>query len=340
MFDARILEIKLPQVQLMNAASNATGAAQTTMNNPLSASIKIPMDVLSGGAKPTGIVATVTGFTPQNLPLISIQWPNTATPQNYILQFASGNLEPGSQITLLPQPSTGTAPANPAGLRPLMALLQPSMLWPAMDETFQTLMQLSPQLAQALTKAIPSPANAAQLGPAAMLFIAAARAGDLQNWLGDKRIEALQKAGRQSLITRLSGELSSLTTQSDAPTADWRSYPLPLLWQSEISKIMLHVHHDRGANQQDEGQGGTRFIFDLQLTRMGDVQLDGLLRDKRLDLIIRTQVPISQSMQQAMRLAYADALNGTDIYGELSFQGDLKNWMQVVKREEMFGANA
>lgn len=342
MLDAKILEIKLPQVQLLSSPSNIIDTAKPSTADTLSASIKLPADVLAGAAKPAGIVATVMGFTPQNLPLINIQWPNTTVPQNYILQFASGNLEPGSQMVLMPQPSPSTAAANTGGLKPLMPLLQSAMLWPAMDDIFQTLIQSSPQMAQALGKVIPSPSNPSQLGAAAMLFIAAAKAGDLQNWLGDKRMEALQKIGKQSLMSRLAGETSSLSSSAnaDGPSTEWRSLPIPMLWQSEVSKVMFHTHHDRGPNEQNEGEGGTRFIFDLALTRMGDVQLDGLLREKRLDLIIRTQVPISQSMQQAMRLAYATALDGTDIYGELSFQGDLKNWMNVVRREEMFGANA
>jgi hypothetical protein len=346
MFDARILDIKLPQVKIMSTPSNTqpgsfiNATSHQNSGNHLSSTIKIPMDVLSGGAKPAGIIATVTGFTPQNLPLISIQWPNSTAPQNYILQFASSNLQTGSQLVLQPQSLTPALGQTTNTLRPVLPLLQASMLWPAMDETFQTLMQTSPQLAQTLGKIIPSPANPSQMGPAAMLFIAAARAGDLQNWLGEKRIDALQKISRQSLMSRLSGELTTLASSADSQTTEWRSYPLPLLWQSEISKVMLHMHHDRGANEQNEGESGTHFIMDLQLTRMGDVQLDGLLKEKRLDLIIRTQVPISQSMQEQMRKAYADALNGTDIYGELAFQGDLKNWMQVVKREEMYQANA
>lgn len=342
MLDAKILEIKLPQVQILSTPSNTIDGAKAAMTDTLSASIKLPVDVLAGAAKPAGIVATVTGFTPQNLPLINIQWPNTTVPQNYILQFASGNLEPGSQLVLLPQPAAGNVPANAAGLKPLMPLLQSAMLWPAVDDIFQTLMQTSPQMAQALGKIIPSPANPSQLGASALLFIAATKAGELQNWMGDKRIDALQKIGKQSLMSRLAGEISSLTSSAsnDGPATEWRSTPIPLLWQNEISKVMFHVHHDRGANEQDESGNSTRFIMDLNLTRMGDVQLDGLLREKRLDLVIRTQVPISKSMQQAMRVAYATALDGSDIYGELSFQGDLKNWMHVVKREEMFGANA
>lgn len=324
--DAKIIEVKPLQVQIVSIdGKQNAGLVKSTggENSPMT--------------RPANIVATVTGFTPQNLPVISMRLPASPLPQNFVLQFTAGNLSTGSQIVLSPAPmGAGTvAGTSLPALRPVQPLLQPSMLWPAIDDIFQSF-QSTTQAAQSLGRLVPSPSNAGNFGPAAVLFIAAAKAGELQNWMGEKRLEALQKLGKGSLMSRLSGETAPLSRSGgDSASAEWRTYPIPLLWQNEISKVTLHMKHEPPEQGKDNQEGSARFIFDLDLTRMGGVQLDGLLRGKRLDLIIRTQLPISTSMQQAMKIAYANALDGTDIYGEISFQGDLKSWMVIGNNKNL-----
>lgn len=200
-----------------------------------------------------------------------------------------------------------------------------------MDDVFQSFYQATPQAAQILARTIPSPANPANLGPSLLLFAAAAKAGDLQGWLGDKKLEMIHKIGKGDLVSRLSSETAVLASGSDASPTDWKSFPVPLLWQNEISRVLFHVRQEPRDKDNPDQEAGTRFVLDLALDRMGDVQLDGIVRGKRLDIILRTQIPVSIPMQEAMKKAYADALDGSDIFGELGFQGDMKQWM-VVKR--------
>lgn len=204
-----------------------------------------------------------------------------------------------------------------------------------MDDLFQIFYQATPAAAQIMGRIVPSPGNPANFGPAILLFIAAIKAGDLQAWMGDKKLEMVQKLGKDSLLSRLSGETSSLAANNDAPGADWKSFPVPILWQNEISKIMFHVRKEPSEKEQQDGDEATRFVMDLALTRMGDVQIDGLVRGKQLDLIVRTQMPISLSMQDAMRVAYAKALDGTDIYGDIGFQAGSIGWESVLKAEKV-----
>lgn len=204
-----------------------------------------------------------------------------------------------------------------------------------MDDLFQAFYQATPQAAQILGRIIPSPANTANFGPALLLFAAAMKSGDLQAWLGDKKSDMLQKLGKAQLASRLSGETSSLAGQTDAPASEWKSLPIPMLWQNEISKVMFHVRKEPSEDGRDpKDSDQTRFVMDLSLSKMGDVQLDGMVRGKQVDLIVRTQMPVSFPMQDAMRTAYAKALDGTDIYGEIGFQSNVKEWAHILKREE------
>lgn len=337
--DVKIIDIKLPNVQL-TPQTGAVILPATPIKADVDTSFIKPQNAAGflGDARPAILTAIVTGFTPQNLPIVTIQWPNGSLSQNFTLQFAAGNLQTGSQITLIPQ-----IPAAGATLPPLPTLrnpLQAATPWPVLDDMYQTLMQVSPQSAQGMVRILPSPSNGSNMGAAALLFIASIRAGDLGNWLGEKRIGALGKAIKGDFLSHLTGDTAAATRATPDTSADWRTYPLPLLWQNEISKVMFHLKHDGGDVEQEDKEGSTRFVMDLSLTRMGDVQLDGMLRDKRLDLIVRTQIPISGSMQLAMKNAYTDALEGTEMHGDLVFQGDMKQWMHVVKRDDHLAFNA
>jgi hypothetical protein len=311
------------------------------------------------------LTITIAQVTPQNQPVLPIPINNSGQVQNFVLQAPPASVPIGTQITLQPQLVTvatplainatvtpSSTPSNlqmlppqittpvaslPPAWRSLLPLMQASSIWPAMDDIFQSFYQATPQAAQILGRTIPSPSNGANLGPSILLFAAALKAGDLQNWLGDKKLDMIQKLGKADLVSRLSRETASLSGNNDAPAAEWKSFPVPMLWQNEISKVLFHVRREPSEDNRENSEGGTRFVLDLSLSRMGDVQLDGMLQNKRLDLIVRTQTPVSLPMQDAMRKAYADALDGTDIYGELGFQGDIKQWM-VIAREDGLSA--
>jgi hypothetical protein len=359
---AKIVSMILPSGQTLTAPPATTATATPA---PIVVSTPSPVATPTLIATPAApithvnsaplLTVTITEVTKQNQPIVPIPMNNAGAVQNFVLQSPPASVPVGTQVTLQPQlisspvtvtadhaamapmpTSTITAPASalPPAWRSLLPLMQPASLWPVMDEMFQTFYQATPQAAQILGRTIPSPANGAHFGPAVMLFAAALKSGELQTWLGEKKLEMIQKLGKDSLLSRLSGETSSLSGGNDAPATEWKSFPIPLLWQNEISKILFHVRKEPSENEQENAEGGTRFVMDLSLTRMGDVQLDGLVRGKRLDLVVRTELPVSSLMQEAMATAYASALDGTDIYGEIGFQSDRTNWENVLQRED------
>lgn len=341
---AKIISLTLPSGQMLTIPTPGVASPATSQTAP------------------SMLTVTIAEVTPQNQPIVPVPMDGKGTVQNFVLQSPPATVPIGTKITLQPQINTAAAiltadatsmplpaPSSavvtqplstlPPAWRAMLPLMQAAPLWPVMDELFQTFYQTTPQAAQVLGRTIPSPSNGANFGPAVMLFAAALKSGDLQAWMGEKKLEMIQKLGKDSILSRLSGETSSLAANNDASATDWKSYPIPLLWQNEISKIMFHVRKEPSENDQEQAQDGTRFVMDLSLTRMGDVQLDGLVRGKRLDLIVRTQLPISALMQEAMATAYSTALDGTDIYGEIGFQSDRSNWETILERQDALAAS-
>ena len=171
--------------------------------------------------------------------------------------------------------------------------------------------------------------------PAALFFLAAVRSGDLGSWLGSKTLDALTRGGKGNALTSLTNDLSAIP-RGEAPVGEWRAVPLPLFYEGEMQKMTLFTRSDTDGRDEEDENKQTRFIFDLNLSRMGPVQLDGLIKGKRLDLLVRTQTPFSEPMRQIMRQSYTQALENTELYGDLNFQGDPKHWVNVLQKRRNF----
>jgi len=285
--------------------------------------------------------------------------------QTFMLQFPSDALLMGSRIDITPQillnasashnaqaSAVNVAQANSLGVIPFANLAFPHP-WPAFQDIQQTLLQSSAQnaaqTAQAFSNVIPSPANSTQFAPAALLFVAAMRGGDMGSWLSDKASEILRSSGKSSLMSRIGAESTTISRAADAPSGEWRGMNIPLMWDGDIQKIALHYKHDstNDDNQKKQsGNKGTRFIFDLNLDAMGKVQLDGFFRPisdsgPRLDIVLRTEERFSASMQAEMRRVYMDAIKPSQIGGELSFQDGIDSWVMIDAQDPAaLGVNA
>lgn len=328
-FDARIAAINPPNVQIVAPEQPSTITAHQ------------PPPILTE-TKAGNITGVITAKTPEQIPIVTFTLPqafgNPPIEQSFALTFPNETIPLGTQIQVSPQTnSPAFQQAFPLTQIPLATFLAPQP-WPVLTEIYQTLTQIAPQAAQAMSATTPNPAaSPAQFGAAALFFVSAVRGGDIQSWLGEKAVQALRDSGKGGLLTRLNNEGGLLNRiANDAPAQDWRAMNIPLLWDGQMHKIALHYRHEdhSGEQKQQNGQKGARFVFDLSLSAMGKVQIDGLFRPvsrdgPRLDVILRTQEHFSQSMQAEMRRVYTDALRPSQVGGELSFQIASEGWVTI-----------
>ncbi len=301
---------------------------------------------LSSSPNAVALPAVVTGITEKGFPLVTTQWPGSRLPQSFILQFPANNLTVGSQLNIIPQ---STTPNQQTAIVQTTSFARPGIVnnpllkgfqWPALDALYQSLITSAPQSAASMARILPNPSSPAQMVAAGMVFIAAVKSGDLNMLFGDKKLDAIQRAGARPLLGQLTQAPAGQGAEQ-ASSSDWRAVPLPMFWDSEIQKITLYTRREDGdgtSDQQDKN-GQTRFVFDLSLSRMGDVQIDGLLKDARLDLIIRTENAFSTPMQETIRSAYVSALEQTELSGNVAFQGSRQHWVHVLEAQEQLGVN-
>ncbi|MBI1300159.1 MAG: hypothetical protein GC137_00735 [Alphaproteobacteria bacterium] len=299
------------------------------------------------------ISAQIVGLTAeQHFPVLEINRAQAIdVKQHYALQTPVDDAAIGSEVVFTVTKSSGeipllsntlTAPLAPLNSFPASHFLTPE-IWQSLQEVQTTLFTTNPATAQAFTAIIPNAAIPQNIGATALLFIAAIRSGDIQSWLGEKATESLKNNGKNNLLSRVTAELGSLNRlNADPISQDWRALSLPLAWQNEIHKIVVHYKRDEDSNSNDSDQkkgSKTRFVMDLRLTNMGKIQLDALFIGDpmgigRLDLVLHTEQTFSQAMKMQMRQAYKAALDDTKITGELGFQDKKDLWVHITPDTE------
>ncbi len=352
--DIRITSITSPAVKLsspgaagglnMSSAVNpffSPSTPATALEKARAALAGLTLPASSAPAPPAATAAsstaTVTGRTEDDFPVLSVLLPGQSLPAHFALRINAANLTDGTVISFIPQAEAAILPdaVTPAG--PAGSDLSPAFQWAAFSNLKAAVTQIDPRIVQNFTQSLPNAAAPAQIPAAALFFVAALRSGDIASWLGEKFVTAIKSVGRGDTIDRLSKEMNEAGKAEGAMKTpdDWHALPLPMVAGGDIQRMMLHYRHDRGAQEtvDDKKARNTRFIFDMNLTKMGPVQLDGLHRpaekDSKLDLIVRTKTPLSENMQQSMRRAYVSALEQTGHSGEMSFQHRPEQFIKV-----------
>ncbi|MCB9978299.1 MAG: hypothetical protein H6862_01670 [Rhodospirillales bacterium] len=317
-------------------------SSQKTHNAVFQVPSGTPGAILSGTVGVfSGQVVTSSG--PGGLPVVSVLFPESPFSHLFTMHMAAPDLSEGVCFDFV------FSRALQTGLTPSVSFAPdrldvPASLWPAVNDVFQAFSALVPGavphgLAQSLAHILPNPGAPAQVGPAIVFFIAALRTGDFGGWVGEKTLDALRRAGKADALGRAERDFSALSEMAarQVDEGGWKSLPVPFLWENRVHRALLH---HRAAQEEQEGSGGkkggksTRFVFDLMFNRLGDVQVDCLYRENRLDVALRTIAPLSAAMRQDLRTRFVQALAQAGIHGEIRFQSDPEFFLKIPARDK------
>jgi hypothetical protein len=65
-------------------------------------------------------------------------------------------------------------------------------------------------------------------------------------------------------------------------------------------------------------------VVEVEMSRLGDLQLDGLVREKRLDLILRSRAPLPDFMRRDITQIFHETNEITGNRGNIGFQSSLE----------------
>jgi len=281
--------------------------------------------------KPELQLAEVKTITPGGQPIFKTV--DGAADRNFVIKTPV-NVPVGS--TVLFEAAPMTPEAGNQDIFPASGFRLLGNAWPNLHEALQVIQQADPSAAQALRNSLPTPS--AHLAPATLFFLAALRLGSIDNWLGDNALKALRAAGKKDLLERLGGDFGKISGQSREILADeWRSISVPLLHDEQISQMQFYIrrHRDQGgAGKDHEQKPMTRFVLNLHLSRMGDMQLDGLIRKKHFDIVLRTEEKLPFDMRQELMRRFAQGLDQVQMQGGISFQTRQQGWVTVPAAQQ------
>jgi hypothetical protein len=269
------------------------------------------------------LIGRIQGYTPAGHPIVQ-------TPLGMLMLHQKSSLPVGAQVALGIEVAEPPAPvAIPIITTPQQAMLALSRGWPTLADLFDVVMRSGGASAAGLTQAGQAtdphlPQTGARLAAGLLNAIAALRAGDIDQLLGPLLGSRLLPADKQDVVKRLRQEFAQLSQLAqDRPGVDWRALFLPIYDpQYGLNQINLFYRHGSQGQQdeKDEKPSGTRFIVEATFTVLGAFQLDGLVRKKRFDLMIRCRKPISQRMRHEIMGIFDGARDLGGYAGALQFQ--------------------
>lgn len=328
------------------AAAGAAAQSAATPGMPAAPGTAAPA---SGTAAAPALLAALPAGSRVSMRLVGFQPPGTATgsaqaaaqtgasqqgPAGTVQALVTGAGTSGQTLLRSPagQFSLATSEPLPSGTRLVLEPIgQPTLptttsaadgadgpRWDTLRDSVQAVLQGGSGAAR-MMQATPAPNP--QLPASVIFFLQALRHGSLKSWIGDDAVKAL---GRQNkgLLDRLGGEFGQMQRLSGEPVApDWRMFLIPLLADGEAEKLRLYLKERKGSQAGDDNEPeADRFVVEANFTRLGPFQFDGLVREKRLDLMIRTVSRLPADMQDGITSLFADTVSVLGFNGNLGFQ--------------------
>ena len=245
-----------------------------------------------------------------------------------------------------PPATTPTIPAPLADIPP-QPLLEMLDNWESLSLAMSTLVAQQTAAATAISQRIPNLQAPQQMTAGILFFMAALGSPNpAQAWLGQEVVQQLQRAGQERLIQQMDTDMRRISTlRTDAPTGDWRPVLLPLQTGPEITALPMLIRHVGDENRKQRPRGGeedspgeqdkaTRFMLELDLKGTGNTVLDGMLRQKRLDIILKTEKSLAAQVKEQLTGLFTHSLQNSDFEGELVFQDGRKPEFSVRKLVE------
>jgi len=266
--------------------------------------------------------------------------PILETPLGLLRLHSAVPLPPGTALklevlNLSPAvPAAGPAPAAAPPTLPALAAQ-----WTTLQEILQWLRAADPhsagQLARQLSPGpLPTPSQPFTfptlqgLSASLYFFLNALKSGDFRSFIGAQAARALEAHGKAGLLRAAEAEFATLRHYfAELPPQQWQALFLPVLVENETRMLRFYVKRDRKSKsgRDRSAAADTRFVVEMELSALGAMQLDGLVRKQekqgtQFDLIIRSRAWLDDEVQQDIRRIYTVVGEATGYQGLLMFQ--------------------
>jgi hypothetical protein len=265
----------------------------------------------------TGTVVATTNSSSASGPTVHLQ--SSAGQFSF---STSASITTGSQIQFsLPVQPTGF-PLPPVAVA--SNFVDPTLLltsdWQNLRDAINIIAQTNSSAAQHfLSNLVPQANN--QLSGSLLFFVAALQLGNFENWVGRDMYQMLQAQGQTTLLLGLEEDFTILQRLATEPgNNDWRHLLFPFFDGQNLKQLGLYYRHHNSNTEDSESEKSTRFVIDLDLSKSGPIQLDGLFNERKFDLFLRSHRDLDDKMRMDIGSIFTENLEITGISGQLIFQ--------------------
>lgn len=310
---------RAPLNQAIMLPSGPVNAVRGVTLNVIVSTSMNPMENITNGMSATGTVIAVTRPSQAGMkPQVHVQTDLAGT----ITYSATSTPQIGSKLNLtilenMPQFPLQTMPALSTAFK--LSHLPIMNEWENLGTALNLVATQNPELAQSiLNSRIPS-ANT-QLGSSLLFLLTALNLGNMDKWLGQDFRRILDTGGHRDLLKSLDDEFSMLVKASSDPGGqDWKALAFPFFDGEALRQLKLfYRRRENGGPEKDEES--TRFVIELDLSKTGPVQLDGLFNKSRFDLVFRSQLDVPEDLKHHVFEIFTSNLEITGILGSLVFK--------------------
>jgi len=202
-----------------------------------------------------------------------------------------------------------------------------SHYWPTLEQSFSTILGTDPALSGQL--ASKGAQGGGKLVNSLLFFLSAAGRGSPEAWLGQDAAKALEQS-HKTLFDSLKSEMTRLMHATTDTAREWRPVLLPLDLRFPDMPIIAMLfgppprddspgdgRSDAGA-EDEAGKDAQRFLVEVQFSVLGAIQLDGLVKENRFDLALRSEKPLSTSLRREASDLFNSALAANGYNGQLT----------------------
>ncbi|MEX1147414.1 MAG: hypothetical protein WEB93_03435 [Sphingomonadales bacterium] len=282
-------------------------------------------------------------------------------PEGRIALPAQNRLPVGTEVTVTLEPVTRPAAAGvhtgtptvstdqPDKPPPVLpgAILQPLLHhltdWPALS-TLASIAQggqaqegqgEATAVAASLTTKLPTPER--PVNGITLLFMNLLGFKAPAQWLlGPGGAETLTRSGLGAVAEALDHDIARLNTlATERAPSEWRPVLLPIQTDNSVHALAMLIRQSMHHDHPDGGSGNTgedpnepvkvtRFVLDVELSAVGPIQADGIIRARdpapEFDLILRTREALPGPAQADIEGMFARALARCGFTGSVSFR--------------------
>ncbi|MBT4355062.1 MAG: hypothetical protein HOD13_10925 [Rhodospirillaceae bacterium] len=108
---------------------------------------------------------------------------------------------------------------------------------------------------------------------------------------------------------------------SEPSDSGWRAFFFPIINDEQLNQIQLFINQDKNSsNKNQDKTNKTRFIVNLKLDELGELQIDGRVNSQTVELLIQTIKPVSAKLKQGILEVFQNTLSRTEIDGNIVFR--------------------